>query len=126
MKRLLIAILFFPAFAVAEEECGKINSCNYSLMWGGFSNFKVTYSNSKGEKGSTFEYVVSDGQSLMKFETKNGTAQIFSIPGVATLWQGVGNTGIKSSQECHSDVRDPGQNPIATTLARILFDTIAA
>ena len=106
MKRFLIAIIFFPAFAMAEEDCGKINSCNYSSMWGDFSNFTVTYSNSKGEKGSPFEFVVSDKQSLMKFETQNGTAQIFSIPGVAILWQGIGITGIKSSQECRSDVQD--------------------
>ncbi len=106
MRAMLIAILLLPVHVLAEEDCGKINSCNYSSMWSDFSKFTATYSNSKGEKGSTFEYIVADKQSLMKFETKNGTAQIFSVPGIATLWQGIGVTGIKTSQECHSDVRD--------------------
>ena len=106
MKRILLAILLLPGYVLAEEDCGKINSCNYSSMWGDFSKFTVTYSNSKGEKGSTFEYIVADKQTLMKFETKKGTAQIFSIPGVATLWQGIGQTGIRTSQECRADVRD--------------------
>lgn len=106
MKKILIVLLFLPIYAIANEDCGKSDNCNYPSMWGGFSKFTVNYAKSKGEKGSNFVYISSDREGLMTFETKIGTANIFSIPGVATLWSGIGKTGIKTSLSCYKDVRD--------------------
>ncbi len=75
-------------------------------MWSGFSEFKVTYSGSKDEKGSTFEYYVTGNESLMSFETQKERARIYSIPGIATLWSGIDQFGIKTSQECQGVVKD--------------------
>ena len=91
---------------IADEDCGKIDSCNYSSMWANFSKFSVTFSNAREEEGSTFVYTLQNGESLMTFEVNNGNVDIFSIPGVATLWRGIGNTGVKTSQACREDVRD--------------------
>lgn len=75
-------------------------------MWAGFSRFEVTYTDSSDGEGSTFEYYVSDRETLMSFETQKGIAMIYSIPGVATLWNNIGHVGIKSSQECREIVKD--------------------
>ncbi|HWQ94736.1 MAG TPA: hypothetical protein VN418_04465 [Gammaproteobacteria bacterium] len=107
MKRyIIILLLTLPINATGSDDCGKIDSCNYSSMWANFSQFTVTYSISKGGKGQTFSYLVKDRESLVTFDTQTGKANIFSIPGVATLWRGVGKTGIKTSQSCIDDVRD--------------------
>ncbi len=101
----LLYLLLVPISALADE-CSKVNSCNYSSMWSGFSKFEVTYSDSKENDGTTFEYFIGENESLMTFETRNGKAKIFSIPGVATLWKGIDESGIKNSQECRSIVKD--------------------
>ena len=106
MKRLFIALLLFPIYTSVAEDCDKINSCNYSSMWNDYSKFTVTYSNKKGEKGKNFTYIISDKESLITYETRYGTAQILTIPGVATLWRGIGTTGIKTSPGCYEDVRE--------------------
>lgn len=101
-----ILILLLVPISVLADECSKTNSCDYSSMWSDFSKFEVTYSDSKENEGTTFEYFINNNESLMTFETRNGKAKIYSISGVATLWQGIGETGIKNSQECSSTVRD--------------------
>lgn len=106
MKPVVLLLLFLPLRLFAGEDCGKIDSCNYSSMWANFSKFSVTYAGAKDEKGSTFIYTLSNGESLMTFGVQNGEADILSIPGVATLWRGIGKTGIKTSQDCRKDVRD--------------------
>ncbi len=107
MKRyIIILLLTLPINAIGSDDCGKIDSCNYSSIWANFSQFTVTYSNSKGEKGQTFVYMVKDRETLITFDTQVGKANIFSIPGVATLWRGIGKTGIKTSQSCIDDVHD--------------------
>jgi len=75
-------------------------------MWSDFSELRVTYSDSKEKKGSELVYMVAGAESLTTFETKNGTASILGVPGVATLWRGIGATGIKSAPSCYEDVRD--------------------
>lgn len=95
-----------PITAIAGDDCNKTSSCDYSSMWSGFSRFTVTYSDSKKGKGSTFDYIVKDSESLTTFYTQTGKINIFSISGVATLWRGTGKTGIKTEQACYEDVRD--------------------
>ncbi|MEC4091935.1 hypothetical protein [Pseudoalteromonas rubra] len=104
MKYFLI-LLLLPVTVLAED-CSGINSCNYTSMWSQYSKFEVTYSNSEKEKGTTFEYFIDNNESLMTFETKNGRAYVYTIPKVATLWKGVGETGIKSAKECRAVVKD--------------------
>ena len=105
MKRLFLIFLLIPLYSWSDN-CSTVDSCHYSSMWSEFSRFKVTYSGPKNDKGSTFEYYVSDNESLMSFDTKNGKARIYSIPGVATLWSGIDQFGIKTSQECYGVVKD--------------------
>lgn len=101
----LLTLLLLPTVALAED-CSGINSCNYTSMWSPFSKFEVTYSRTKEETGTTFEYFIDNNQSLMTFETKNGRAHIYTIPKVATLWKGMGETGIKNTKECQAVVKD--------------------
>ncbi len=103
--RYILILLFLPIIVLAED-CSEIDSCNYSSMWSNYSNFEVTYSSSKEEKGTTFEYFIDKNESLMTFETKNGPANIYTIHGVATLWKGIGEKGIKNTKECRAVVRD--------------------
>ncbi len=117
--RVLFLMLLLPAYALADD-CNVVDSCNYSSMWSGFSKFDVMYSDLKESKGSKFEYFVSGNESLMTFETKNGTAKIYSIPGVASLWKGIDTVGIKSDQECHEVVKDT-QAIIQSYAVRALF-----
>ena len=105
MKRGFLLILFLP-ISVWASDCSTVDSCNYSSMWSGFSKFEITYAESSDGEGATFEYYVSDRETLMSFETQKGTALIYSIPGVATLWSGVDSVGIKTSQECRGIVKD--------------------
>ena len=107
MKRLWVILqILVPLCASADDGCGQIDSCSYSSMWSGFSELRVTYSDSKEKKGSEFVYMVADPELVMTFPTKQGTATIFSVPGVATLWRGIGAVGIKSAPSCYEDVRD--------------------
>jgi len=106
MRIVLAFLLIIPITAMAGGDCSKVNSCSYSSMWSNFSRLTVTYSDSKNGKGSTFDYIVKDRESLTTFDARTGKASILSITGVATLWHGTGKTGIKTSQACYEDVRD--------------------
>jgi len=106
MRAVIVFLLCMPIAAMAGDDCNKIDSCGYSSMWSNFSRFTVTYSNSKDEKGSTFDYIVKDRESLITFDTQTGKANILSIPGAAILWRGIGKTGIKTTEACYEDVRD--------------------
>jgi len=106
MRTTLSFLLIIPITAMAGDDCSKVDSCSYSSMWSNFSRLTVTYSDSKNGKGSTFDYIVKDRESLTIFDAQNGKASIFSIPGVASLWHGIGKSGIKTSQACYEDVRD--------------------
>ena len=106
MKALIAFLLVMPLTAIGGDACDKVDSCSYSSMWSSFSQLTVTYSAKEEGKGSTFDYIVKDRESLITFNTKSGEATIYSIPGVATLWRGIGKTGVKTSQACYEDVRD--------------------
>jgi len=106
--------------AMAGDDCSKVDSCSYSSLWSSFSRLTVTYSSSKGGKGTTFDYYVKDGESLTTFDTETGKATMFSIPGVATLWRGVGITGIKPWRACYEYIGDT-HSLVDSYAVRLLF-----
>ncbi|HET7833273.1 MAG TPA: hypothetical protein VFK88_09965 [Gallionella sp.] len=105
MKYLWVMLLL-PLHALADNSCEKIDSCVYSSMWSDFSELRVTYSDGKEKAGAEFVYMDTPTESLMTFPTKNGTATVFSVPGIATLWHGIGTTGIKTAPGCYENVGD--------------------
>jgi hypothetical protein len=75
-------------------------------MWSGFSELRVTYSEPKEKQSAEFVYLINDRERVMTFPIKQGTATIFSVSGVATLWHGIGAVGIKPDPGCYEDVQD--------------------
>src|SRR5262245_45558005 len=105
--RIWWAILFLlPLHASGDGRCEKDDSCNYSSMWGGFTELRLRYSGTRERKGSEYVYLQTPTESLMTFPVKNGPATTLSVPGVATLGHGIGTTGIKNSPSCYEDVGD--------------------
>ena len=106
MRAVIVFLLCMPIAAMAADDCNKIDSCSYSSMWSNFSRLTVTYSNSKGARGPAFDYIVENEESLITFNSTTGKVNILSVPGIATLWHGIGKTGIKTSEACYEDVGD--------------------
>lgn len=104
MRIVLILTLFISNFSYAR--CNETSSCDYTKDWSDFTRFVAAYSATDGGDKTEFEYFRSENELVVNVRSNKGVRTLFSINGVGSLYKNFGTTGIKTAQECYSDVGD--------------------
>jgi len=104
MRYIFILTLFISG--IAQADCDKNNSCNYTKEWSGFTKFITEYSAKKNGESTKFKYIQTDNELLIEVSSVKGVTSLFSINGVGTLYKNIGETGFKTAQECRPTVGD--------------------
>lgn len=104
MRIMLLLTIFISSHS--QAVCDANSSCNYTKKWSDFTKLVVVYSETKDGDKTEFEYLQTENELVVNVSSKKGVATLFSINGVGTLYKNIGNTGIKTSQECWPDIGD--------------------
>lgn len=102
----IASILVATSLALSGADNDDAKRLDYFSEWLEFKRFVATYSPKEASEERTFEYIQDGREVLINITVEGELKQLLSIPGVATLYNGMGNAGIKTAEACYGDVGD--------------------